>query len=82
MMNTREKRIGIVAGVLLGVLALDSVFLSPLIQRRSDAVARINDATRELATATRIFENDRRARHVWSEMAGQTLHDNASAAES
>lgn len=82
MMSKREKRIGIVAGIVIGALALDSVLISPLIARRSDANTRIANATLDLARADQVFQNDLRARRVWKELSGDTLRPDASTAES
>src|SRR5690554_5910387 len=82
MMTKREKRIGMIAGIVLGALALDSVLISPLIERRRDANARISLVTQDLARADQLFQNDLRARRRWNEMSGDTLQPNASTAES
>lgn len=81
-MSKREKRIGIVAGVVIGLLALDSVLISPLIARRSDANTRIDNATLDLSRAQQLFANDLRARRAWSELSGDSLRPDASTAES
>lgn len=82
MMNKREKRIGIVAGIVLGALVLDSMLISPLLERRSDANTRIGNATLDLAKADQLFQNDARAQQVWKQMSGNSLQPDASTAES
>lgn len=82
MMNKREKRIGIVAGIVLGALVLDSMLISPLLERRSDANTRIDNVTFDLAKADQLFQNDTRAQRVWKEMSGDSLQPDTSTAES
>lgn len=82
MMNAREKRIAAIAGLIIGAFALDRAFVSPLLARYSDAQQRIETATQELASAAQLFDNELRAQRRASEMAGDTLTSDASAAES
>lgn len=81
MLNKRERRIGIVAAVVLGALALDRTILSPLLARRSDAQMRIEAAQAKLIDATGVFDNDRRAQRLWKELAGNSLTGSAPDAE-
>ena len=82
MINTREKRIGLIVGLLLAALALDRAFVSPLLARHATAQDRIEAATTELAAAAQLFDNEARARRRASEMAGDTLMFDAPSAES
>ncbi len=77
MLSKREKRIGIVAGVVLGALVLDQVMFTPLWTRYGEASQRVETAQRDLDAARRTFENDEHARRRWTEMAGRTLMTNA-----
>jgi hypothetical protein len=82
MINTREKRVAVIAGLAIAAFALDRAFVSPLLARQSQAQQRIALATQELASAAQLFDNESRARRRASEMAGDTLTSDASAAES
>ncbi len=82
MMSKREKRMGIIAGIVIGALALDSTVISPLEARRKEANDRIADATAALVRADQLFQNDLRARRIWKELSGDSLRPDASTAES
>ena len=82
MIKEREKRIALIVGLLLAALALDRVFVSPLLARYSSAQERIELATQDLARAAQHFDNESRARRRASEMAGDTLMFDAPSAES
>ena len=82
MINTREKRIALIVGLLLAALALDRAFVSPLLARYDTAQDRIELATQDLTRAAQLFENESRARRRASEMAGDTLMFDAPSAES
>lgn len=82
MIKTREKRIALIVGLLLAALALDRAFVSPLLARYDSAQDRIEAASKDLATAAQLFDNEGRARRRASEMAGDTLMFDAPSAES
>jgi Tfp pilus assembly protein PilO len=77
----REKTIGIVAGVVIGALALDSVILTPLLDRKALADTQLANVRRDLQSARQLISNDQRAQENWARMAGETLLDNAPGAE-
>ncbi len=78
----RERRFALIAGLAIGALALDSILISPLLARRSDAETRLGDATRDMNTAISTLNNDRRAAERWKETAGESLQADGPAAES
>lgn len=82
MMSPREKTIAVVAGLVIGVFALDRLVVSDLLARQASAQDRIELAAQELSNATQLFDNERRAQRRWSEMAGDTLKSDAPSAES
>ncbi|MCC6239293.1 MAG: type 4a pilus biogenesis protein PilO [Phycisphaerales bacterium] len=81
-LNSREKRIGLIAAIALGLLALDRVLLSPLLTRWSEAGATLKAARSELDAARQTLTNDQHAQGVWDQMKGDTLKNNASDSES
>lgn len=81
MLNNRERRIGIIAGVLLGALALDRVVLSPLLDRLDSASSRVDAAQLALNDATQTMQMDQHVQRVWNDLAGSALLSNATDAE-
>lgn len=82
MMSKRERMIALIAGGVLGVLALDQLLVSPLLARKADAEQRLENAIRDQARATQVFERDLVRRREWRDIAGQSLKVDAPAAES
>jgi hypothetical protein len=82
MMSKRERMIGLVAGGVLGLLALDQILLSPLLARLDAADLRVNEAQIGLADARKLFQGDLQGRRDWNTMAGESLKLDAPAAES
>jgi len=81
-MNTREKRIAIVTGAVIGLLALDAAVVSPLLARLSEASAGVEQGQRDLIEADRTFQNALRAKRRWRDLGGNALQSDASGAES
>ncbi|HEV7299350.1 MAG TPA: GspMb/PilO family protein [Tepidisphaeraceae bacterium] len=81
-LSNREKYVGIGAAVVIGLFALDSVLLSPLLARLNDADQRVALANRELREADQLFQNSLRARRKWKDMAGDTVKTDESAGQS
>jgi hypothetical protein len=82
MISTRERRIAWVAGIVIGAFALDSLIVSPLLDRQTSAQARVVNATQQLDRADGLFKNKLKAQEVWNEMAGDTLKVDPPQAES
>ena len=81
MMSPRERKIAIVTSLVIGALALDRVFISPLWARQAAAQQRVADATEALGEANNLYDNELRARRRWKQMAGETLAHAAPQAE-
>lgn len=79
--NKREKLFGIIAIVIAGALMLDSIFISPLLARLSDANKALASATEAHTDAQSLFNSEILARRKWNDMAGDTLKSDASTAE-
>lgn len=80
-LSKREKVIGIVAGVVVGALALDQLLITPMFTRLDDANAMIKRHEEDLLKANSTFTSDLQARRRWKEMAGNGFKADASAAE-
>lgn len=80
-MSQREKRIAMVVGVLVALLALERMLVSPLLARRESAQERVLQTSDELELARRVFETDQLSQQRWSGMIGGTLRSNAPEAE-
>ena len=81
-MNKREKLIVYVAGGVIGLLLLDRVVVTPLWDAYTLSQDRIRNAERALADADQLGRNSLNARRNWQRIAGSTVHNNASEAES
>lgn len=82
MISSRERRIAWIAGVAIGAFALDSLIVSPLLDRQASAQSRVDNATLQLAKADGIFQNKLKAQKVWNEMAGESVQASPPQAES
>jgi hypothetical protein len=82
MMSKRERMVGLIAGGVLGVLALDQLLVSPLLARKADADQRLTAALDDQKRATQVFQRDLARRREWKEIAGESLKVDAPAAES
>lgn len=80
-LNKRERYVAIAAGAVLGLLAVDQLFLSPLLSRLSAATASVDALSREKRDADGLIQNEQRARTRWKEIAADTLKSDSSAAE-
>lgn len=80
-LNTRERYIAIVAGAIIGLLALDQLFYSPLTSRLNAATSARDEARLKVMQADDLMKNDLAARRKWKQMAGETLKTTAPSAE-
>lgn len=80
-MNQRERAIAITAGVAIGALALNQIFIDPLLARADEANARAQIAQDELDAADSIAQNRLRAKRNWKEMSGGTVPSDYQSAE-
>ncbi len=81
-LSKRERYIAMATGAVVGLLVLDSLVLTPWMEARADLTMRLEARREEMARAEQTFTNLRRANRRWAEVAGGTLRDDASAAES
>src|SRR5690349_7845146 len=82
VLSKREKYVGILVVVVLGILLLDRVMITPLLDRKAELNSRIEAAQGELDRANRIFSTSRLASRKWKELSGNSLKTDASEAES
>ncbi|HEV8608231.1 MAG TPA: GspMb/PilO family protein [Tepidisphaeraceae bacterium] len=82
ILSRRERYIVIGAVTVVGLLALDRIFLTPLIDRRQVINAQMRLASEEMERADRLFANRIRLNRKWAEMSGSALKIDGSTAES
>ena len=82
ILSRRERYIVIGTVVVVGILALDRLFLTPLIERRQETDARIRLATGQMEKGTALITNRGRVNRKWNEISGTTLKTDGATAES
>lgn len=82
MRSRREQIVALIAVLLVAALLLDQLALSPLLARLSEADAAVARHEQALNQAVSLFDNSLRARRRWKELAGGTMKQAASDAES
>jgi hypothetical protein len=82
VLSKREKYVGILVVVVLGILLLDRIMITPLLERKAELNSRIEAAQGELDRANRVFSTSRLASRKWKELAGNSLKTDPSEAES
>jgi type II secretory pathway component PulM len=82
ILSRRERYIVIGTVAVVGLLALDRLFLTPLIERRQLVDAQMRQATEEMTRANGLFTNRTRVNRKWNEMSATTLKSDGSTAES
>jgi hypothetical protein len=82
MMSRREWMIGVIAGAVLGLLVLDQIVLTPLMNRLDTATADLDAAQLKLQENTQTIARSQTVRRGWRDRAGNTLQSDASTAES
>lgn len=80
-LSKREKIVAVVAGLVVGALALDQLLITPQFKRLDDANMLIKLHEEDLQKADSTFSSDLAARRRWKEMAGNGFKADASAAE-
>ena len=68
--------------LVVGILALDRLFLTPLIERRQVTDAQMRLATGEMERADGLMTNRSRVNRKWNEMSGSSLKTDGATAES
>jgi hypothetical protein len=82
ILSRRERYIVIGTVVVVGLLALDRLLLTPLIERRQVIDAQMRLAREEVSRNTQLLDNRIRLNRKWNEMSGATLKTDGSTAES
>ena len=80
-LSGRERIIAIGAVGVIGALALDSVLITPLIDRMNTANAVVKSNEQALNDGKALIENQTAAARAWKRIAGESLKRDASAAE-
>ena len=81
ILSKRERYIVIGTVVVVGILALDRLFLTPLIERRQEINANIRLETEKMEKATALMTNRSRVSRKWTEISGTTLKVDGATAE-
>src|SRR4051812_21991345 len=82
ILSKRERYIVIGTVVVVGVLALDRLFLTPLIERRQETNANILLESERAEKATAMVSNRSRVSRKWNELSGSSLKIDGANAES
>ena len=82
ILSKRERYIVIGTVVVVGILGLDRLFLTPLIERRQLTNAQIRLETERMEKATGLLTNRGRVSRKWNEISGTTLKVDGATAES
>lgn len=81
-LSTRERYIAIGVGAVIGLYLLDSVLLSPLLNRLSAASAAVDEGKSALQSGMAVQQNRLNSQKRWVKLAGDSLKTDASTAES
>lgn len=82
VLSKRERYIVFAAAATLGLLALDRIIYTPLMERWSDIDKRTATARKELIDANKLIKESRQKSRAWADLGGKRLPGNASEAES
>jgi hypothetical protein len=82
ILSKRERYIVIGTVVVVGILAFDRLFLTPLIDRRQETTANIHLETEKMEKATASLTNRSRVNRKWTDISGTTLKIDGATAES
>ena len=82
ILSKRERYIVIGTVIVVGVLALDRLFLTPLLEHRADTNLKILKEKGTLDRANGLLTNQSRVRRKWNEISGTTLRMDGANAES
>jgi len=82
ILSKRERYIVIGTVVVVGILALDRLFLTPLLERRQETNANIRLETEKMEKATALVTNRSRVQRKWNELSGASLKADGANAES
>ncbi len=79
VLTKRERYIGIVTGVVLGVLVLDYFVVSPLLAQMAVLDAKITSAQNDVRRSNDLLELSSRAKQRWNEMSSGAVRDSEQA---
>ena len=82
ILSKRERYIVIGTVVVVGILGLDRLFLTPLIERRQETNANIRLETEKMEKATGLVTNRSRVSRKWNDLSGSSLKSDGANAES
>src|SRR5882672_10687914 len=82
ILSRRERYIVIGTVAVVGILALDRLFLTPLIERRQVTDAQMRLASEEMERANGLVTNRSRVNRKWNDMSGASLKMDGATAES
>jgi len=82
ILSKRERYIVIGTVVVVGVLALDRLFLTPLIEQRQETNANIRLESERMEKATALVTNRSRVSRKWNDLSASTLKMDGANAES
>ena len=82
VLSKRERFIVFAAAATIGLLALDRIIYTPLMERWADIDKRTTAARKELIDANKLIKESRQKNRAWADLGGRRLPGNASQAES
>ena len=74
VMSKRERYIGIATIAVVGILALDRLVVTPLIDRKADLDSKLSSARDDMDAATRLMSTSRRLARDWRDMTGSAAN--------
>lgn len=80
-LSSRQQRLGLIALLTVGLLALDRVLVPPLIRAWKDRSARVATLKKNVTQGTLLLERDQAIRARWDQMRTNTLGPETSVAE-
>jgi hypothetical protein len=82
ILSNRERTVGILTAAVLGILALDRLALTPMMERKQDLEVKTQNVRDDLARVSDLFQKRRAMGQTWREMVAGGLKTEASEAES
>ncbi len=82
VVSKRERYIALAAGIVIGVLALDSLVYTPLTERTQALDEQLEEKNVALGKASNLFKRSTKMNREWSTLAGRAVTRTASDAES
>ena len=79
VLTKRERYIGIITGVVLGVLVLDYFIVTPLLAQMAVLDAKITSARNDVKRSNDLLDLSSRAKQRWNEMSSGAVRDSEQA---